>query len=129
MANALCDTCVFIDYWRGDPGARRIIEDILARRTTASASPMTTVEIFQSPFMSRQEEIQFRALLLLLEEASFDHAVAEAVGVALRPLSRPQRRKLAADAVIAVTGLVRGEPIYSRNAKDLQRFQATVLTY
>lgn len=129
MADALLDTTVFIDYWRGDTGAKAVIESIVDSLRSGSVSAMTAIELWQYPTLGRAEEIQYRALLLLLEEAELDTETAVDVGQQLRSLSKNARRRRAADAIIARTAVRRGEDVYSRNRKDLSFFGATVHSY
>jgi predicted nucleic acid-binding protein len=128
MTDALFDTTVFIDYYRGYEGAETVVESAVSGRTTASYSPFTVFELWIRP-MGRLEEIRYLALLDLLEEAPVTRQVAQLAAVWLRRQPRMSRQRLIGDALIAATAAVRGEAVYTRNAKDFARFNIHVRTY
>ena len=130
MADALLDTCVFIDYVRGEPKGKALLMPFLSLEKKGSYSTLTVAEIWRGETMTdRKEEIQYQAILTLMEEASLTTSIARVAGSRLRGLSRNLQGVLFADALIAATAEERGEPIYSRNVKDLTRFYSNVLTY
>lgn len=130
MSDALYDTCVFIDYWRGDVSAKRLIDAVVGKKSTASFSPITAAELWQYSKLGRKEEIEYTALVrYFLDQALLTADAAIQAGQWLRPYSRNRRRRLAADALIAATAQGRGEPIISRNPRDLKLFYQHVEVY
>lgn len=129
MSDALWDTTVFIDYWKGVPGAIALVNDVVSGSKTASYSAITSLELFQFDQLGRQEEIELVALSMVLEEAPITSRIASQAGQMLRVLSRGQRRRLSADTLIAATAIDRGEKIYSRNHRDIRRFNSNVDAY
>ena len=129
MTDGLFDTNVFINWWRGDQGAVRLVEAVRAEQATASYSPITATELWVYEKLGRQEEIEYIALTSLLEEAVLTRDMAVSAGSRLRDFSDNRKRELWADALIAATAQARGEKIYSRDVKDLQRFYSNVQTY
>lgn len=126
----LYDTCVFIDYWKGDAGAFSLID--YARRNPGSAyyCPISATELWQYTKLGRREEIEYIGLIrYFVKEARLDTAGAIKAGQWLRPLSRSLRMKLAADALIAATADSGGHQIRTRNVRDLKRFSSNVQTY
>ena len=128
MADALFDTTTFIDYYRGYEGARTLIESAASGRVAASYSPFSVVELWIRP-MERPEELEYLALLSLLEEAPLTRGVAQLAALWLRGESRLSRQRLIGDALIAATAAVRDEPIYTRNERDFARFGVRVRSY
>jgi len=130
MSDALFDTTVFIDWWRGDTGAINLVEAVKNGRLTASYSSMSIVELWQWDQLDRKEEIEYIALTKrYLEEASLGFQEATLAGTWLRGYSRNQRRTFFADALIAATAQLRGETVYSRNDRQLRRFYSNVQPY
>jgi len=126
----LYDTCVFIDYWRGDTGAVALIEAARESEKTASYSPLSATELWQYSELGRQEEIEFIALTsYFLQEATLSTAAAIRAGQWLRPLSRSARMRVSADALIAATASERKERVRTRNLKDFQKFYSNVQIY
>ncbi len=125
----LYDTCLFIDYWRGDPSAVSLVSSALSNPGAASYSPLTATELWQNPALSRRDEIQYQALLQFLSEVPLDGKEAMLAGQLLRPLSRSMRMRLAADALISATATMSGKTVVTRNVKDLSRFSNNVRSY
>jgi len=126
----LYDTCVFIDYWRGDPAAFALID--AARKNPASVyySTLSATELWQYSGLGRREEIEYIALIrFFLKEAPLNTTEAIKAGQWLRPLSRNMRMKLTADALIAATAEFNGHRILTRNVKDLRKFYSNVVSY
>lgn len=128
MSDFLLDTTVFIDYYRGDPNARDIFEEVLAGRQEGSFSPMSVLELWMGNTSDREEQF-YRDILVVLEEAPLNHIIAERAAGLLRSLGGDFRETLVRDALIAATAGERGEPIYTRNARDFQRFGVEVRAY
>lgn len=129
MADALFDTTVFIDYWLGHTGAGSLISQVVGRTLNGAVSPISTIELWQFHGLGRREEVEYIALLSFLESAVLDVGLGIEVGTALRPLSRNMRRRLTADAIIALTAKRLGVPVYSGNTRDLSRFYSSVRPY
>ena len=129
MADALFDTTVFIDYHRGDKAAQSLVQPVLDRLSTASFSPLTVAELWQGKMRDRREELEYTALLTVMEEAPLGSSVARRAGYKIREYGHNQKADLFADALIAATAEERGELIYTRNHKDMSRFYSNVKKY
>ncbi len=129
MVSALFDTTVFIDYWRGDVAAKQLVGQMIQGHMAVHLCPITAIELWQSPRMGRKEEIEFAAFLTLMRAAPMSVDTGREVGIALRSLSRSQRRRLMADAIIATTAKQLGAAVHTRNVKDLSRFHNNVQRY
>jgi predicted nucleic acid-binding protein len=129
MSDHLFDTTVFIDWWRGVPEAVSLVDSVVSGDNTASYSAITSLELYQFDSLGRQEEIEYAALCLLMEEVPVSSQIAGTAGQMLRNLSRNQRRRPGADALIAASAMSRGEKIYSRNQRDISRFYSEVDSY
>lgn len=126
----LYDTCVFIDYWRGDAAALALIDSVRSQPRSASYSPLSATEVWLFPQLGRQEEIEFVALTrYFLQEGQLSTAAAMKAGQQLRGYSRSARMRLVADALIAATAEERGERVRTRNYRDFRRFYSNVATY
>lgn len=128
--NDLYDTCVFIDYWKGDPDALGLIDSARSQPRSVSYSPISALELWIYKQLGRQEEIEFVALTdFFLQEAKLSTTAAKKAGGLLRDYSRSQQRDLIADALIAATAEERGERVRTRNARDFRKFYSNVATY
>lgn len=126
----LYDTCVFIDYWRGDTAALALIDSVRNQPRSASYSPLSATELWIFPQLGRQEEIEFVALTrYFLQEAQLSTSAAMRAGQLLRGHSRSARMRLVADALIAATAEERGDRVRTRNYRDLRRFYNNVTIY
>ena len=128
MADVLFDTTVFIDYYRGDAGAKLLIDSLLAGSLTASYSSLTSFEIWIG-ISSRGEEIDFLAMLSQCEEAPLTASMARAAAIWLKGFSPRRAEGWFRDALIAATANERGEAICTRNVKDFERFAFHVRPY
>ena len=128
MADALLDTTVFIDYYRGDAGAKDLIDAVIGGSLTASYSSLTSFEIWIG-IGNREEEIDFLAVLSQCEEAPLTAAMARTAAIWLKGLSPRRAEGLFRDALIAATANERGEAIYTRNVRDFERLSIDVRTY
>lgn len=130
MSDALYDTCVFIDYWKGDPAAFALIEGVRTGQVTASFCAISATELWQYPGLTRREEIEYMALTqFFIAKAPVSARAAVQAGQWLRSYSRNRRRRLAADALIAATAHERGEVVRTRNYREIQRFYSNVQGY
>lgn len=128
MTDALFDTTVFIDYYRGDPGAQDLIEQVLNGELIASYPSLTVFELWLGT-MNAQEEAIHTDVLSVLEEACLNNEAAKRAAPLLRTLPIAERQRLIGDAFIAATAIVLEEPIYTRNTADFQRLGAPIRTY
>lgn len=130
MSDALYDTCVFIDYWRGDRAAFSLIDDVRKGVKSASYSTITATELWQYTRLTRKEEIEYIALTqYFLDEAPLTGKMAVKAGQWLRSFSRNMRRRICVDALIAATAEERDEEVVSRNYKEIRRFYSKYRTY
>jgi len=126
----LYDTCVFIDYWRGDAVAVALVDAVRQRPRAASYSALSTYELWQYSKLGRREEIEYIALTrFFLEEAPLSARSGMRAGQWLRSYSRSARMRLAADALIAATAEERGEQVRTRNCSDFRKFYTNVQGY
>ena len=128
VADALLDTTFFIDYHRGDEGARSLWLEIAGRELSASVSPITVFELWVGS-IGRTEELTYRAMLMPLDEAPLTASAAEAAAVWLRDIRSDASEVLVRDAFIAATAMLRKEAIYTRNVSDFRRFYANIRAY
>jgi len=104
MSDALYDTCVFIDYWRGDAAAFTLIDEVRRGIKSASYCAISATELWQYTGLTRKEEIEYVALTkYFLREAPLTGNAAIKAGQWLRGYSRSRRRRLCADALITAT--------------------------
>ena len=128
MADALLDTTVFIDYYRGDAGAKDLIDAVIDGSLTASYSSLTSFEIWIG-IGNREEEIDFLAVLSQCEEAPLTASMARTAAIWLKGRSLRRAEGLFRDALIAATANERGEAICTRNVRDFERLSIDVRTY
>lgn len=124
------DTCVFVDYWKGDPDAVALINTAKTTPMTVNYSSITAMELWQNPNLGRKQEIEYTALTqFFLKEDPLTTNAAKIAGQWLRTLSRSARSTLAADALISASASIIGATIRTRNCKDLLKFYPNILTY
>ena len=128
MADVLFDTTVFIDYYRGDAGAKRLIDSVVDGSLTASYSSLTSFEIWIG-VNTREEELDFLAMLGQCEEAPLTASMARTAAIWLKGSSPRRAEGLFRDALIAATADERGEAICTRNVRDFERLSIDVRTY
>ncbi|MFW6116441.1 MAG: PIN domain-containing protein [bacterium] len=125
----LYDTTVFIDYWRGDQGARALVERARLSPKSATYSPLSAMELWQYPRLTRKEEIEYVALTLFLREAPVTTSIGRQAGQWLRGGRRRDRMRLAADALVAATAQETGDTVRTRNVADISKFYSRVQPY
>jgi len=126
----LYDTCVFIDYWKGDVSAVSLIVAAMTNPGSRYYSTLSVTELWQSTKLGRREEIEFTALIqYFIKECPLGTIEAMKAGQMLRTLSRSMRKNLTADALIAATADSGGHIIRTRNVKDLTKFSSNVQPY
>jgi predicted nucleic acid-binding protein len=129
VADALFDTTFFIDLRRGDPDARRLWNLVEADVMTAPYSVITVFELWISRGITRSEEILYEGALRVLERAELSNGAAIQAAVWVKEIPATVPEAISRDAMIAATAYERGEPVYTRNVRDMQRFGARVVAY
>jgi predicted nucleic acid-binding protein len=129
VAQVLLDTTFFIDLRRGDLPARRVWERIRRGQVTAAYSSVTPYELWLSKTLDRSDELFFRAIFTLLEEAPLHTEAAIQTALWLRDLPRRSRERRLRDAFIAASARLRGETVYTRNTTDIRRYWSNVRRY
>ena len=128
MADALFDTTVFIDYYRGDRSAQALIDAVLEGSLRGSFSALTTFEIWIG-ISSHEEEVDYLGIMHPFEELALTASMARTAAGWLRNLPGRASEALIRDALIAATAAEHGETIYTRNVADFERFYRNVQTY
>ena len=129
MADMLLDSTLFRDYREGDPGARAIIERVMAGEISASVSPMTVFDLLGSGGLDRRAEMGYTGMLSFLEEAPLTAEAAKMAGIWMASVEEEERDGLSRFALIAATAKERGEPVCTRNAESFSRFDSEVVGY
>jgi predicted nucleic acid-binding protein len=75
------------------------------------------------------EEVAYRAMLTLVEEAPLSGEAGELAALWLRALPTRSSEAIVRDAFIAATASLRNETIYTRNVRDFRRLYDDVTTY
>lgn len=128
MSNAVFDTTVFIDSYKGVKGAVALIETVIKGGMVGWYSPLVVYELWVYP-MARNEEFFHQAILRLLRELPVSSREARQVADWLRPSTRVQRLRRATDALIAASAASIGATIFTRNPRDFTRFYTNVQSY
>jgi len=128
MADALFDTTVFIDHYHGDPGAMYLFTRLTRGELKAYYSPITTLEIWVG-IKTVQEEVDYSAMLSLMDEAPVTSAIARTASAWLRGQSPRRSDLLLRDALIAATATHHRLTLYSKNVRDFQRLHGDVNAY
>ena len=128
MSDAVFDTTVFIDSYKGNRGATALIETVTEGGLVGWYSPLVVYELWVYP-MARDEEFFHQAMLQVLRELPVSSRETRQVAEWLRPWTRPQRLRRATDALIAAGAASIGATIYTRNPRDFTRFYTDVQSY
>jgi predicted nucleic acid-binding protein len=128
MVDAVFDTTVLIDAFKGHERAVTLLAAARVDRFDAAYSPVTVYELWLRT-MSRFEEMFHASAIAALREIPFDSTSARQVGLWLRGYTRSQRLQRASDAMIAATAASLGATIYTRNPRDFSRFYTDVESY
>jgi predicted nucleic acid-binding protein len=143
MADYLFDTTLFVDYHRGDPGAKSLIERLIQGDITASYCALTLVELWigistiSEEELRRREEIKYKALFTLMESAPISDEDAKLAGILLGNSvaaldEQPRKeflRRFFADAIIGAVASRRKETICTRNKKHFERLSVQAEVY
>ena len=129
MPEMLLDTTVFRDYRGGDPGARIIVEQVLAGTLTASVSAFTIFELWGAPGFDRRAEIAYQGMMTFLEQAPLSPEAARQAGLWLASVEYEELERLTRFALLAATALERQESICTRDVEAFSRFYSDVTEY
>jgi predicted nucleic acid-binding protein len=115
------DSTVLIDHLRGEPRARRLIDDTQASSTTRIvASVMTRVEILAGARTG--EESAISDLLATLEWIPVDEAIADRAGSLAKRYLRSHPAVDPVDFVIAATAEMLNAELWTTNVKHFPMF-------
>ena len=121
MTEGLLDTSFFIDIRRGgDEGADKLWEAIKSGERTGSYSAVTTYELWVGQRFSREEELLYESMFVLLESTDIEVGDAKRAGQWLRTLGE-RSELIFRDALFASAAVRRGEPVVTRNLTDFRR--------
>jgi len=135
VADYLFDTTVFIDYHRGDPAAKHLVERLIAGSISASYCALTLAELWigistiSDEELKRKEEIAYEALFTLMGSAPISDEAAKLAGMWLGKLDEDARKELFADAIIGAIASRRREVICTKNKKHFEQFSVEAETY
>ena len=130
MTEGLLDTSFFIDIRRGgDEGANRLWEAIKSGERSGSYSAVTAYELWVGQRFSREEELLYESMFVLLEPTGIEVDDAKRAGQWLRTLGE-RSEYIFRDALIASAAVRRGEPVVTRNLTDFRKLPSVeVETY
>jgi len=122
MSDGILDTPFFIDVRRGqDREADEVWDAIVGGARTGAFSAVTAYELWVGQRFSREEEILYESMFLMLEGVPISISAAKQAGSWLR--SFPDRSEaLSRDALIAASAVERGEAVITRNVSDFSLF-------
>ena len=121
MSDGLLDTSFFIDIRRGgDESADRLWDAIKNGDRTGSYSAVTAYELWVGGRFSREEELLYESMFVLLEATAIEVEDAKRAGQWLRELGE-RSEMIFRDALIASAAVRRGERVVTRNITDFQK--------
>jgi len=135
VADYLFDTTVFVDYHRGDPAAKHLVERLIEGSISASYCALTLAELWigistiHAEELRRREEMEYEAAFTLMESAPISNEDAKLAGTWLGKLDENARKELFADAIIGSVASRRGEVVCTRNKEHFEQFSVQVETY
>ena len=135
MADYLFDTTLFIDYHRGDPEAKSVVERLIQGSITASYCALTLTELWigistiSEEALRRKEEVKYEALFALMESAPISDGDARLAGIWLGKLDENARKELFADAIIGAVASRRKEIVCTRNKEHFERLSVRTEVY
>lgn len=122
-------TGLLLDYFRGDEGARSMLELIIDGSTTASICPITVYSLWKNSSFDRKAEIACVGLLSLLEEAPLSVAAARQAATWLRSSVVSSGDCLREYVLLAAVAQERGEAVCTRDADFISPYYANIITY
>lgn len=143
MADYLFDTTVFIDYHRGDPEAKHLVERLSDSSISASYCALALVELWigistiSDEELKRKEEVKYEALFKLMESAPISDEDAKLAGILLgKSVGRLEEKarkeflkEFLADAIIGAVASRRGEIVCTRNKEHFEQFPVQAEVY
>ena len=143
MADYLFDTTVFIDYHRGDPPAKHLVERLIEGSIIVSYCVLTVAELWIGTSMiseeelRRKEEIKYEALFTLMEPAPISNEDAKLAGILLgksvgktdEKARKEFRKEFFADAIIGAVASRRGEIVCIRNKGHFEQLAVQAQAY
>lgn len=120
----ILDTTFVIDVLDGDPDALATLDGIESRRVQQKVSSMTVFELNQGVVRADKPEDERQEVISVLESkpvvAANERIMAEAGRVHGR-LQNEGRPIGQSDCIVGTTGLVRDEPVLTRNVDHFER--------
>ena len=143
MADYLFDTTVFIDYHRGDAGAKSLVGCLIDSKMSASYCALTLAELWigistiPKEGLRREEEIKYEAIFTLMEPAPISDEDAKLAGILLGKsvgkLDEKARKEFLkeffADAIIGAVASRRGEIVCTMNKGHFEQLAVQAQTY
>jgi predicted nucleic acid-binding protein len=143
VADYLFDTTVFIDYHRGDSGAKYLVTRLTEGSISASYCALTLAELWvgistiSEDELKRKEEVKYRALFTLMESAPISDEDAKLAGILLGKsvgkLDEEARKgflkEFFADAIIGAVANRRGEIVCTKNTRHFEQFAVQTEAY
>jgi predicted nucleic acid-binding protein len=120
VSDATLDATFLIDLFRRDAGAWTVWNRVIAGELTVSYSPITVLELWLGTFTLGEEQF-YEDVLLRAESVPLGSEAAKLAATWLKRM-RPVPERIVRDALIAASAAQRGEPIYTRNRGDFERF-------
>jgi predicted nucleic acid-binding protein len=124
--NFLLDTTVFVDWANGLLAARRLVDDLLAKRGDLYTCAVVSCEALSGG--SDDQRAAIERLLDALEFVALDPDGARYAGGLRREAGRSSGRTLG-DALIAALAWRLGATVVTRNASDFASLGVEVLEY
>ena len=129
MADLILDSTLFLDYVRGDSGAKKVVDQIIQGSLSCSFCPVTLVELWQADGLTRKDEIVYQALLGFLEEVSLSRESAKTAGLWLSSLPEQERPTYQPYALLAAIAKERQEAICTCHPEPFRVFYDNVVSY
>jgi tRNA(fMet)-specific endonuclease VapC len=118
VTDGLPDTSFFIDIRRGgDEGADKLWDAIKNGERTEPYSAVTVYELWVGQRFSREEELLYESMFVLLEPTAIEVEDAKRAGQWLRAVSE-RSELIFRDALIASAAVRRQEFVVTRNVSD-----------
>ena len=120
----ILDTTVLHDVMYGEPGAVRTIRTLEARNVVSKLSSMSVYELYYGvgyTDRSEEERAKVEAVLGPKPILAATERIMRRAGTLEGRLERDGEKTGQSDLIIAATGLVRDEPVLTRNVTDFER--------